>query len=67
MIAQSILISDLEKAPAPKPLRAIAQSSIGFPGPQIPIEPRHWYWALMQFPDARISLAPEEERQWQID
>ena len=56
-IATAYLIEDLEDvAGGPLRLSEVAVSSIGHPGPQQPIEPRHWFWALMTERGLLISL-----------
>lgn len=56
-IATAYLVQDLENVGGGSlRLSEIAVSSIGYPGPQQPIEPRHWFWALMTEATLRISL-----------
>ncbi len=56
-IATAYLVQDLEHVGGGSlRLSEIAVSSIGYPGPQQPIEPRHWFWALMTEATLRISL-----------
>ena len=58
-IATAYLLEDLEQVGGgPLRLDQIAVSSIGHPGPQQPIEPRHWFWALMTERRLVISLLP---------
>ncbi len=57
-VAISYLLADLgDLGGGPTQLRGIAVDSIGVePGPVHPIEPRHWYWALIEYPDFAIVL-----------
>ena len=59
MIAQAILIQDLEDSGTPLRMSSIHIESIGFPGPQHPLEPRHWLLALLDSPEIRLSLTEE--------
>ncbi|MCK9486743.1 MAG: hypothetical protein M0R73_08600 [Dehalococcoidia bacterium] len=56
MIAQAIILDDLRDASGPLAMRSVYQETIGFPGPQHRIEPRHWLLALLESPEVRLLL-----------
>ena len=61
-IATAILLEDLTlEGGGPLRLSQIAVSSIGYPGPQKAIEPRHYFWALMTEPQLVVALRKEAE------
>ena len=55
-IAQVIMLTDLEESDQPLRMRSIYQESIGYPGPQMRIEPRHWLLGLLEAPEIRLLL-----------
>ncbi len=56
-IATAYLLEDLaDVGGGPLRLSQIAVSSVGYPGPEQPFEPRHWFWALMTEETLLISL-----------
>lgn len=63
MTAAGFIADDIRDFGQPRSFQAIAVSSIGWPGPQQPIEPRHWYWALMEQPFFMISIDERAERE----
>lgn len=62
LTAAAVISLDIEQFGQPRSFRAIAIESIGWPGPEQPIEPRHWYWALIEEPRFMVSIAgwPDE-------
>ena len=56
-IAQETLLYDLAGATA-LPMRSIHLETIGYPGPEQKIEPRHWLMALLDTPQVKLSLIP---------
>jgi hypothetical protein len=56
MIAQAIMIQDLNEAGVPLRMVSIYQESIGFPGPQQRVEPRHWLLALLETSEIRLMI-----------
>jgi len=55
-VAQSTLLYDLSSV-SPLPMRAIHVETIGYPGPEQKIEPRHWLMALLDTPQVKLSLS----------
>ena len=58
-IAQQITVDDLAAAGVPLPFISIHVETIGFPGPQQQIAPRHWVMALLETPDVRLTVRSE--------
>ena len=63
-IAVGLMVEDLLAEGHPMRMIQLHRSGFGYPGPDHPIEPRHWFWALLVMPGFLISLdveAAEEE------
>ncbi len=54
-MAQGIIWIDLETADQPLRMRSVYQETIGYPGPEIRIDPRHWTLALLELPEVRLT------------
>lgn len=57
-ISTSLMADALAAAGHPLHMLQLHRSTFGFSGPEHPVEPRHWLWALLVYPDFRIALIP---------
>lgn len=59
-IAIGLMVENLREAGHPLHMLQLHQAGFGFPGPDHPLEPRHWLWALVVMPGFMIGLDPEK-------
>jgi hypothetical protein len=59
-ICMSLLLDDLREARHPVHMQQLHRAGFGFPGPDHPLEPRHWLWALLLTPAFMITLDEEK-------
>ena len=57
--AQVTMASDLRDAGQPLRMMSIYHETIGYPGPETRIDPRHWTLGLLEAPEIRLVLDPE--------
>ena len=58
-VAQGIMMSDLGESERPLRMTSIYQETIGYPGPEMRINPRHWLFGLLETPEIRLMLERE--------
>ena len=54
--AIAIMADQLREAGHPLHMLQLHRAGFGYPGPDHPFEPRHWFWALLVMPGFLISL-----------
>ena len=59
-LAIGLMVDDLHEASRPMRMLQLHRAGIGYPGPDHPLEPRHWFWALLVMPGFLISLDEEK-------
>ena len=62
--AIGLMVDDLTTEERPTRMSQLHRAGIGFPGPDYPIEPRHWFWALMVMPGFLITLDERAAEQY---
>jgi hypothetical protein len=55
-IAVGLMVEDLLNEGRPMRMIQLHRAGIGHPGPDHPIAPRHWFWALLVMPGFLIAL-----------
>ena len=62
LFAQVTMLTDLEDAGDPLRMTSMYVETIGFPGPQTRIDPRHWLLGLLEAPEIRLMLEERNRR-----